>query len=631
MTRLFRRLRLLAACSCFSLLAACDGDSGGSIPPPPPPTLTVTASPQTLSFEWADELASPDTAYYLQYSEDGGTRFAGGSAARATLSVSAHLEDWSNTFVRLAACRGTACSYSNAVALAPLTDNTYAVFNNPFPRSDNGFSRSVALSADGLTLAIAEPGNDARLAGMPDDCDAPSPTNCLRNSGAVLVYARRDNGWVLQATLKASNAGEEDYFGTGLAMSGSGQALVIGAPGEDSNLNGIRVVPAADTCNGVNPAEPCRAESGAAYVFKRNPNNSWSQRVFLKRETPEAGDIFGGRVGISNGFGPLVVAVSAAGEDSGGFGVTGVTPHDCAETLPHNCRIGSGAVLVFEENAEEAWRQAAFLKQQRNDPTASGLPDDNDIGFFGGNLVISGDGKTVAAVRIDRNDQFASVDFFRRGPTVWEEASHYWFNGMTSNGLSLSISNAGSRVAVGAPGYNEGGQAFLIAPDSSRIWQIESEIAPPADRTGTGFGQDVTLNDLGTRLAVGAPFHSGAGTGFGEHTQFSCAPADHADCAQWSGAVHLYEFQGNAWPLQRTIKSRHNELFFDEAATSTYGVPSADAFGSIVAMSGDGTTLAVSALSDDSGHAGIGGDASDGCELLPVSNCMPDSGTVFVY
>jgi hypothetical protein len=630
MTAFFRHLRLLTAAACAALLAACDDGGSGSSAAPPAPVLSVTATPHALSFDWADELASPGTDYLLQYSTDGGTTFAGSVVARDSISVSPHLEDWSNTFVRLLACRGSACSHSNAVALAPLAIQTYAVINNRFPRSESGFGMRLSLSADGQTLAIAEAGNDARNTTAGDDCDAATPVNCLRNSGAVRIYTRSTSGWALQATLKASNASEGDYFGYSMALSASGDALVVGAPGEDGENGGIGVAPPVDACWGDAPAAPCVADSGAVYVFRRS-GNTWVQRVFLKPDVTGAYDSFGVTAAISNGFGPLTVAVSAPDEDSGGFGTLGQPQADCLAPAPLNCRPGGGAVYVFYEGADQTWRQAAFLKQQRNEYSETPLPADDSIVQFGSLLSLSGDGKVLAAARGNSNEGFVATDVFRRTTAGWSVDTQFWMNGLFNTGASIALNNEGSRLAIGSPGYSNDGRVFVLDLPGNGYWDVIGEFGAPEGVEFTGFGWQLAFDGLGTRLLVGAPYHGGNGTGFGTHGFYSCAPADHSDCAQWSGIAHVFEQQDDDWVLRRSIKARSNELFFNAAATSTRELPSADRFGAALAISGDGSTLAIAAPNDDSGAAGIGGDGSDGCELSPASNCVPDSGTVYVY
>lgn len=628
MTRLFRRLRLFAALACVLPLAACDSEGGNPATAPPPPTLDVTALPHTLLFEWFDAQPSPNTNYLLQYSTDGGVYFAGGSTARATVATSAHLEDWSNTLVRLLACRGTACSHSNPVALAPLVDATYEVIHAHHPSNGGGYGTRVALSADGRTLAIAEPGNDARRASVAEDCDTTAPLNCLRNSGAVYIYGRNNIGWERQAVLKASNAGEGDLFGESVALSASGNAIVIGAQGEDSGLGGLRVTPAADNCNGNAPAAPCLANSGAAYLFKRNPDNSWTQRLFIKAEKPGQGDIFGDEVAISNGYGPLTVLIGAMYEDGAGHELESVPQTDCGAPAPANCRENAGAVYVFTESAEQTWRQSAYVKPMYTHRYDVPPPPDANLMNFGSQLALAGDGKRFVATTGNRSTGYAAAEVFNLATSGWTTGRPILFSGLTETGIAPALSNDGRRMALGLPFAEVHGSVYVME-DQVTHWEM-SLIKAPVQHYNSGFGKYLAMNELGTRLAIGAPFHNGGGSTFESNLAPTCM-ADSSTCAVWSGAVHVFELNGDAWVSRRTLKPRNNELFYSDDPSTYPQAPSADRYGSAVALSADGTRLAVGSPYDDSGQAGIGGDASDGCELLPVSNCVPDSGTVFVY
>ncbi|MFN6201743.1 MAG: FG-GAP repeat protein, partial [Acidobacteriota bacterium] len=88
-------------------------------------------------------------------------------------------------------------------------------------------------------------------------------------SGAAYVFLRNGTTWSHQAYLKASNTGMFDGFGTSVAI--TGETVVVGANGEDSNATGV----------GGNEADNSANSSGAAYVFVRNGKPS-----VIRREIP---------------------------------------------------------------------------------------------------------------------------------------------------------------------------------------------------------------------------------------------------------------------------------------------------------------------------------------------------------
>ncbi|HEX2678031.1 MAG TPA: EGF domain-containing protein [Polyangiales bacterium] len=174
----------------------------------------------------------------------------------------------------------------------------------------------VRLSNDGNTLAAGAYGEDG-------------PSNATSASGAAYVFVRSGTSWSEQAYLRASNAEASDNFGRRVAISGSGDVVVVTAYNEDSNGTGI-----GSAAEGDNSA----ANSGAAYVFKRS-GTSWSQQAYVKSSNTEAGDNFG-RNGLAISGDGTTFAVGSENEDSAGTTVNGNTQSD-------NSASNAGAVYVY--------------------------------------------------------------------------------------------------------------------------------------------------------------------------------------------------------------------------------------------------------------------------------------------
>src|SRR5690606_19004546 len=92
------------------------------------------------------------------------------------------------------------------------------------------FGTSIALSADGSTLAVGACLEDSAATGI----DGDQGDNSAGHAGAVYVFARSDTTWVQQAYIKASNTEAADYFGGSVALSADGSTLAVGAWREDS-------------------------------------------------------------------------------------------------------------------------------------------------------------------------------------------------------------------------------------------------------------------------------------------------------------------------------------------------------------------------------------------------------------
>ncbi len=186
------------------------------------------------------------------------------------------------------------------------------------------FGVSVELSGDGDSLAVGADGEGSITVGIDGNQDDDS----ANNSGAVYVFVRDGMGeWAQQAYVKASNTRANDYFGTSVAMSDNGEALVVGAIGEDSEATGI----------GGDEFSDSRGSSGAAYMFTLDGMGVWSQESYIKASNTGSSDQFGQDVSLSGDGVALVV--SARSEYSNATGVGG--------EQANNSSPGSGAVYVY--------------------------------------------------------------------------------------------------------------------------------------------------------------------------------------------------------------------------------------------------------------------------------------------
>ena len=132
---------------------------------------------------------------------------------------------------------------------------------------------SVALSDDGNTLAMGSIDEDCLCTGVvnaPSDIGA-TDQKANQSAGAVAIFARTGTTWAQQAYIKASNTGQNDWFGVRLALSGDGNTLAAGAQNEDSAAQGI---------NG-NQKDESAEEAGAVYLFART-GTMWAQQAYIK-------------------------------------------------------------------------------------------------------------------------------------------------------------------------------------------------------------------------------------------------------------------------------------------------------------------------------------------------------------
>ena len=191
---------------------------------------------------------------------------------------------------------------------------------------DDNFGYAVSIS--GETLAVGAREERSNATGV----NGSQTDNSAFASGAVYVFTRSGTTWNQQAYVKASNTNAYDYFGGSVSI--SGDTLVVGAHGEDSNASGV---------NG-NQADNSATLAGAAYVFFRD-GSTWSQQAYLKASNTYAGDHFGWSVTISGN----TIIMGAYQESSSSTTING-SQEDTTGVLY------SGAAYLFTRSGTN-WRQ----------------------------------------------------------------------------------------------------------------------------------------------------------------------------------------------------------------------------------------------------------------------------------
>jgi len=222
---------------------------------------------------------------------------------------------------------------------------------------------------------------------------------------------------------------------------------------------------------------------------------------------------------------------------------------------------------------------------------------------------------TVADLMLD------TIGFFSQ--SIAEPVNCYFPNPPCQGmfGLDTALSGDGTTLAIGMAADNSnavginGGQTDLSLYEAGAVylfrkhdheWVQEAYIKPSNTGAGDRFGWSVTLSADGNVLAVGAPHESSASNGMdGDQSN---------DDIDYAGAVYVFRFDGVEWAQEAYIKGSNNNIDLD-----TYG----DEFGASLALSPDGSTLAVGARGDASAATGIDGDMQD--------HSLPYSGAAYLY
>ena len=383
-----------------------------------------------------------------------------------------------------------------------------------------------------------------------------------------------------QAYLKASNTDDLDWFGGSVAVSGN--VVVVGASGENSNATGV---------NG-NQSDNSAGYSGAAYVFVRT-FGVWNQQAYLKASNTDAGDAFGGSVSVSG----EVVVVGAHSESSNATGVN----HPTGQS--NNSSPNSGAAYVFVRNGN-VWSQQAYLKASN---TGS-----ND--YFGGSVAVSGDTVVVGAYNEDsgatgvngnQGDALAgehsgAAYIFVRNGTTWSQQAYVKASNTGAGdhfGGQVGISGdtvvvAAINEASAATGVN-GNQNDNSAPIAGAVYVFARNGATwnqqaylKASNTGSddpvlndGFGVSVAVS--ADTIVVGAKFESSSARGVNGNQG--------DDGSYWSGAAYIFARSAGVWSQQAYLKASNADP--------------ADWFGASVGVSGD--TVVVGAPAESSSVTGV--------------------------
>ncbi len=297
------------------------------------------------------------------------------------------------------------------------------------------FGWDIALSGDGSTLAISAISEDASGTDPQDDS--------LSASGAVFVYTRDvDNIWTQQAYLKASNADENDAFGSALAINQNGSYLAVSALNEDGSAG--------------QPDDNGRPASGAVYVFARDDVNAWSEVAYLKASNADADDLFG--QSLSFDASASLLAVGAPREDKL---ISGVVP---VNSGPES--LNTGAAYLFARSGlgvNSSWPQKAFYFKPSNASQNQQFGQAVALSSSGNTLAVGAWGERSPAVGIGGNQDGENIPaagaayVFSRTPDSdsWEQVNYVKASDRLSNlyfGSKLALADDGRLMGVAGNG-----------------------------------------------------------------------------------------------------------------------------------------------------------------------------------
>ncbi|MBK9752000.1 MAG: integrin [Nannocystis sp.] len=473
----------------------------------------------------------------------------------------------------LRACNTIGCTLGAPVDVEDPLTAAIGYFKASNTDVNDEFGGSVALSADGRTLAVGAIREGSAGVGV----DADQNDESLVDAGAVYVFTIVDEVWTQQAYVKAHNTRSGDFFGGSVALSADGSTLAVGAEGQPSGIS-IDNVPTEDGAGG----------AGAVYVFSRL-DSEWAMEAYLKANTPDAGNHFGARVAL------------AADGDTLAIGA----PDD----------TNTGVVYVFTRSDFVWLHQDHFNASNpgNNDRFGSALALSSD----GATIVVGASGEDSAATGVngdpfdDSADAAGAAYVFVRDGDVWNEQAYLKASNTDPKdlfGYSVAVSADGTMVAIGGPheqgvdgdeNDDSGSQigATYMFVRAGDIWSQQAYIKVAEPSNGDSFGDSVALSADGGTLVVGASLASAFSGGIGGDDGYSC------------GAAYTFARSADTWAPRAYIKS-----------VDPLG---GQMFGDSLAISGDGDIIAVGAPEEHGGATGVGSEPTDEWKLY--------SGAVYLY
>lgn len=355
-----------------------------------------------------------------------------------------------------------------------------------------------------------------------------------------------------------------------------------------------------------------------------------AQTAYVKASNTDAGDAFGWSVSLSGDGSTL--AVGAQQEDSAALGIYG----DEAD----NSELEAGAVYVYVRDGAGSWIQEAYVKaSERNRPPEV----HSSVDLFGASVALSNDGNTLA-VGAPREGGYYYGDYFwfdgttgavylyARVDGVWTPQGVVTVSGIEEDahlfGKDIALSADGTTLAATNSYY--AGAVYVFSCDSGFCTR-QAHLKFP-----NNWDLSLDLSNDGSTLVVGDTSDDSAATGVND------------DSTTNSGAVYLFTRDtGDVWSQAAFIKPSN--------------VQANERFGRRVALSGDGSTLAVQgfgvylfakegefweqldniggggplALSDDGGLLAMGvywdDSSATGIDGDPGGNSATDSGAVYLF
>ena len=242
----------------------------------------------------------------------------------------------------------------------------------------------------------------------------------------------------------------------------------------------------------------------------------------------------------------------------------------------------SGKAYIFTRTGT-SWAQEAIL-------TAS---DKNSADHFGTSVTIDNSGNRCMVSSPSRSESRGAVYVFTRSGTTWTEETIILPDVSQINGYfgnSISVDSTGTRIAIGAFSYpilgNAQGKVFIYIR-SGTVWTLEQGFTSSDGTAGDRFGCSVDIDDTGIRVVIGASYAKTGALGS-------------------AGKTYIFTRTGTSWAQEAILTA-------SDKATNNY-------FGTSVSCNSDCSIIVIGAV----------GATADGVSNTGKAYIFTRSGTTWI-
>jgi hypothetical protein len=375
------------------------------------------------------------------------------------------------------------------------------------------------------------------------------------NNGQAYIFEKQGSSWVQTQILQ--NADNENYDRFGYAVDIDGNYIVVGAYGEDDDVNGNNNL----------------SKAGSAYIFKNNAG-TWTQTQKIIANDRASNDEFGWSVAINENT--IIVGAHLEDEDENGLN----TIYHAGSAYIFDLNVGTG--IWTQSQKIVASSRAADLTY----PTGGNAGEDvSDL--FGHSVAISGNYLVVGSINHDWDEtntistlNGGAIYIFEKNLGIWSEVKKIVNSDVQiSDRFGAAVTIDSNFIAVGSysqdyslTGTNympNSGAVYICNRDASGNWTEQQKLVAPVRNTGDRFGWSVALDSV--FLVIGAKEDNDN--------------KNNANPLVDAGAAHIFKrnnVNGTYTHIQKLDASDRDSL---------------DLFGNAVAI--NGTTIIIGALEQD--------------------------------